>query len=80
MKIQVKLMTMQKIEESPSVGLGKRRRVRKQWTVLREWDATQYLASEIEANILRVATERMEESCLVEWPSTRAKLTRSIGL
>jgi hypothetical protein len=69
-------------EESASVGLGKHRRLCKQWTVLGEWDATQYLqvASEIEANILRVATEQMEESGLVEWPSTRAKPTRSIGL
>jgi hypothetical protein len=67
-------------EESASVGSGKRRRVSKEWTLLQEWDATQFLASELEAKILRVATERMEESGLVEWPSTRAKPTKSIGL
>ena len=67
-------------EESASVGSGKRRRVSKEWTLLQEWDATQFLASELEAKILRVATERMEESGLVEWPSTRVKPTKSIGL
>jgi hypothetical protein len=67
-------------EESASVGSGKRRRVRKEWTLLEEWDVNQYLATELEANILLVATARMEESGLVEWPSTRAKPGRSIGL
>ncbi len=67
-------------EESASVASGKRRRVSKEWTPLEEWDATQFLASEIDAKILRVATERMEESGLVEWPSTRAKPGKSIGL
>ena len=67
-------------EESESVCSEKYRRVRKEWTLLEEWDANQYLASELEANILRVATARMEESGLVEWLSTRAKPGRSIGL
>jgi len=67
-------------EESASVASGKRRRVSKEWTPLEEWDATQFLASELEAKILRVATERMEESGLVEWPSTRTKPGKSIGL
>ncbi len=67
-------------EESASVGSGKRRRVRWTWTIIGEWDACQFLASEIDAHILRIATERMEESGLVEWPSTRAKLAKSIGV
>jgi hypothetical protein len=67
-------------EESASVGSGKRRRARRKWTVLGHWDACHYIASELDANILRVATERMEESGLVEWPSTRVKPTKSIGL
>ena len=41
-------------EESASVGSGKRRRARQQWSVLGEWDADQFLTSELEANILRV--------------------------
>ncbi len=67
-------------EESASVGSGKRRRACRQWSVLGDWDADQFITSEIDANILRVATERMEESGLVEWPSTRVKPTRSICL
>jgi hypothetical protein len=67
-------------DESASVGSGKRRRVRRKWTVIGDWDAGHYIPSELDANILRVATERMEESGLVEWPSTRVKPTRSIGL
>ena len=45
-------------EESASVGSGKRRRARLQWSVLGDRDADQFLTSEIDANILRVATER----------------------
>ncbi len=67
-------------EESESVGSEKRRRVSREWRVLGDWDPVQLLPSEIEANILRVATERMEESGLVEWPSTRVKPGKSIGL
>ncbi len=67
-------------EDAASVGSGKRRRARRKWTVIGEWDANQFLAAKLEANILRVTTERMEESGLVEWPSIRAKPTRSIGL
>ncbi len=67
-------------EEAASVSLGKRRRVRRKWTVIREWDGTQFLAAELEANIRRVATERMEESSLVEWQSTRVKPAKSVGL
>ena len=48
-------------EKSASVGSGKRRRVRKKWTVIGEWHANQFLASEIEARILRIATGRMED-------------------
>jgi hypothetical protein len=48
-------------EEAAIVCSGKRRRVRKKWTVIGEWHANQFLASEIEARILRIATGRMED-------------------
>jgi hypothetical protein len=67
-------------EESASVGSGKRRRVHRKWTVIGEWDANQYLAAEIEVHVLRVATEQMEESGFVDWPSTRVKPAKSICL
>jgi len=67
-------------EDSESVGSAKQRRVRREWTVLGEWDPVQLLATEIEADILQLATTRMEESGLVEWPSTRQKPGKSIGL
>jgi hypothetical protein len=51
-------------DESASVVSEKRRRVRRKWSVLGDWDAGQLLASVIDANILWVATERMEESGL----------------
>ena len=53
-------------EAAASVVSEKRRRVCQKWSVLGDWDASQLLASEIDANILLVATERMEESGLVE--------------
>ena len=43
------------------------------------WDRTQKLDSEIDAEILGIATAKMEESGLVEWPSAR-RPAKTIGL
>jgi hypothetical protein len=61
-------------EEAP-----KKTRGRRQWVLLESWDRTALLDSEIDAEVLRLANERMEESGMVEWPTAR-QATKTIGL
>jgi hypothetical protein len=40
------------------------------WDVLSNWDLTAQSNSEINAQLLLIASEKMEESGVVEWPTT----------
>jgi hypothetical protein len=57
-----------KEEEDESSSI-KNVRGRRKWEVLGTWDQNEILNSEVNAEILRIATAKMEESGLVEWPS-----------
>ncbi len=50
------------------------------WAVIGRLDSTALLGSEIDAEVLTITTDLMEQSCLVEWPSARTQATKSIGL
>ena len=49
-------------------------RGRRKWEVLHTWDRTALLDTEINADTLQRATEKMEQSGLIEWPSARTSL------
>jgi hypothetical protein len=49
------------------------------WVLLESWDRTELLDSEIDAEVLSIANERMEISGMVEWPAARCA-TKTIGL
>ena len=63
-------------EEGSSSSMKRGRRI---WEVLGMWDRTEKLDSEIDAEILGIATAKMEESGLVEWPCSR-RSGKTIGL
>ena len=73
-------------EEEEEDGLSKPRkkfkRTRREWTLLGRWDRTEKLDSEINAEILQLATEEMSKSGLVEWPVVEkdASKMKCIGL
>ncbi len=46
-------------------------RWRRNWTELATFDRTAMLDSEVEAGILAIATEKMQESGLMEWPEIK---------
>ena len=54
-------------------------RGRRKWEVLRTWDRTALLDTEINADTLQSATEKMEQSGLVEWPAARTS-QKTLGL
>ena len=66
-------------EEEEDESSSSKKRGRRIWEVLSVWDRTQKLDSEIDAEILGIATAKMEESGLVEWPSAR-RPAKTIGL
>ena len=56
-------------------------RGRRSWTELAYFDRTAMLDSEVEAAILEMATQKMQESGLMEWPEIkRADKKKTIGL
>ena len=56
-------------------------RRRRNWTALASFDRTAMLDSEIDAAISALATEKMQESGLMEWPEIkRADQKKTIGL
>jgi hypothetical protein len=61
-------------EERPKIIRGRRK-----WVLLESWDRTAQVGSAIDAEVLRLANERMEESGMVEWPTARVA-TKTIGL
>ena len=63
-------------EEEEEPERQKKIRGRRKWELLQSWDRNALLDSEINAEVLRIATEKMEESGLVEWPSARSADTR----
>lgn len=66
-------------EEEEEPERQKKIRGRRKWEVLQSWDRNALLDSEINAEVLRIATEKMEESGLVEWPSARSAV-KTLGL
>ena len=66
-------------EEEEEPERQKKIRGRRKWEVLQSWDRNALLDSEINAEVLRIATEKMEESGLVEWPSARSA-AKTLGL
>ncbi len=52
----------------------RKRRGRRKWEVLKTWDTGRIaeLDSAIDAEVLFLATDRMEESGMVEWPAARS--------
>ena len=66
-------------EEEEEPERQKKIRGRRKWELLQSWDRTALLDSEINAEVLRIATEKMEESGLVEWPSARSA-AKTLGL
>ena len=73
-------------DEEEEEGDGKRKRKfvsrgRRQWQQLALWDRTSKLDSEINTELLTIATAKMEESGLVEWPQVRRRtVQKTIGL
>jgi hypothetical protein len=65
--------------EEEEAEVTKKCRGRRKWAVVGTWDRTAVLDSAIDVEIMRIATEKMEESGLVEWPSAR-KPKKTIGL
>ena len=61
-------------EEEEEEDRPRKVRGRRKWEVLHTWDRTALLDTEINADILQRATEKMEQSGLVEWPSSRTSL------
>ena len=49
-------------------------RGRRKWEVLHTWDRTALLDTEINADTLQRAAEKMEQAGLIEWPSARTSL------
>jgi hypothetical protein len=49
----------------------KQTRALRKWVLLESWDRTDLLDSDIDAEVLRIANERMEESGMVELPAAR---------
>ena len=66
-------------EEEEEPERQKKIRGRRKWEVLQSRDRNALLDSEINAEVLRNATEKMEESGLVEWPSARSA-AKTLGL
>ena len=66
-------------EEEEDESSSSKKRGRRIWEVLSVWDRTQKLDSDIDAEILGIATAKMEESGLVEWPCSR-RSGKTIGL
>ena len=58
-------------EEEEEEDRPRKMRGRRKWEVLRTWDRTALLDTEINADILQSATGKMEQSGLVEWPAAR---------
>jgi hypothetical protein len=66
-------------EEEEEEDRPRKMRGRRKWEVLRTWDRTALLDTEINADILQSATEKMEQSGLVEWPAARTS-QKTLGL